>query len=46
MNTPLKEHPIVKAHQQWPTPQKASEPPDAVGLRSHVRKRARMESAL
>ena len=33
MNTPLKEHPIVKAHQQWPTPDKASEPPDAVLLR-------------
>ena len=30
MNTPLKKYPIVKAHQQWPTPQKASEPPDAV----------------
>src|SRR4030095_6037892 len=24
------EHPTVKAHQQWPTPQKASEPPHAV----------------
>ena len=33
MNTPLKKYPIVKAHQQWPTPQKASEPPDAVWLR-------------
>ena len=30
MNTPLKKYPIVKAHQQWPMPQKASEPPDAV----------------
>ena len=33
MNTPLKEHPIVKAHQQRPTPDKASEPPNAVLLR-------------
>ena len=33
MNTPLKNHPIVKAHQQWPMPQKASERPDAVGSR-------------
>ena len=33
MNTPLKKYPIVKAHQQWPTSQKASEPPDAVWLR-------------
>jgi RND family efflux transporter MFP subunit len=30
MNTRLTEHPTVKAHQEWPTPQKASEPPDAV----------------
>jgi RND family efflux transporter MFP subunit len=30
MNTPVKEHLTVKAHQQRPTPQKASEPPDAV----------------
>jgi RND family efflux transporter MFP subunit len=30
MNTPIKEHLTVTAHQQWPTPQKASEPPDAV----------------
>jgi RND family efflux transporter MFP subunit len=30
MNTPVKEPPSVKAHQQWPTPQKASEPADAV----------------
>jgi RND family efflux transporter MFP subunit len=30
MNTPVKEHSTVKAHQQWPTPQKASEPADAV----------------
>jgi RND family efflux transporter MFP subunit len=33
MNTPLKEHPIVKARQEWPTPQKASEPQNAVWLR-------------
>ena len=33
MNTPLKEHPIVKAHQEWPTPEKASEPQNAVWLR-------------
>src|SRR3979490_85341 len=33
MNTPLKEHPIVKAHQQRPTPDKESEPPNAVFLR-------------
>ena len=33
MNTPLREHPIVKAHQEWPTPQKASEPQNAVWLR-------------
>ena len=32
MNTPLTKHPMVKAHQQWPTPQKASEPSDAVDL--------------
>src|SRR5437868_569260 len=32
MNTP-KEYPIVKAHQHWPMPQKASEPPDAVWSR-------------
>src|SRR5213595_2524515 len=30
VNTPVTEHPTVKAHQEWPTPQKASEPPDAV----------------
>ena len=30
VNAPVTEHPTVKAHQQWPTPQKASEPPDAV----------------
>src|SRR5437667_1772619 len=33
MNTPLTKYPIVKAHQQWPMPQKTSEPPDAVWLR-------------
>jgi RND family efflux transporter MFP subunit len=33
MNTPLKKYPIVKAHQQWPMRQKASEPPDAEWLR-------------
>src|SRR5207244_9519983 len=33
MNTPLKDHSNVKAHQQSPMPQKASEPPDAVWLR-------------
>jgi len=33
MNTPLKKYPIVKAHQQWPMPQKTSEPPDAISLR-------------
>src|SRR5438094_8734317 len=33
MNTPLKNHSNVKAHQQSPMPQKASEPPDAVWLR-------------
>src|SRR5204863_3299886 len=33
MNTPLKDHSNVKAHQQLPMPQKASEPPDAVWLR-------------
>src|SRR5438067_6811519 len=32
MNTP-KKYPIVKAHQHWPMPQKASEPPDAVWSR-------------
>ena len=30
MKTPVKEPPSVKAHQEWPTPQKASEPADAV----------------
>jgi RND family efflux transporter MFP subunit len=30
MNTPLKEHPTIETHQQAPTPQKASEPLDAV----------------
>ncbi|MGH8092393.1 MAG: efflux RND transporter periplasmic adaptor subunit [Chthoniobacterales bacterium] len=29
MNTPVTEHPTVKAHQQSPAPQKTSEPPDA-----------------
>src|SRR5439155_23178726 len=29
INTPVTEHPTVKAHQEWSTPQKASEPPDA-----------------
>jgi RND family efflux transporter MFP subunit len=33
MNTPLKEHPIVKARQEWPALQKASEPRNAVWLR-------------
>ena len=33
MKTPLKKYPIVKAHQQWPMPQKVSERPDAVWLR-------------
>src|SRR5438067_8723507 len=33
MNTPRKKYPIVKAHQRWPMPQKASEPPGAVSLR-------------
>ena len=31
MNTPVKEHPTVNAHQESPTPPKASEPADAVG---------------
>jgi RND family efflux transporter MFP subunit len=30
VNTPVTAHPMVKAHQEWPTPQKASEPSDAV----------------
>jgi len=30
MNTPLMDHSAVNAHQEWPTPPKASEPPDAV----------------
>jgi RND family efflux transporter MFP subunit len=30
MNRPVKEHPTVNAHQEWPTPQIASEPADAV----------------
>jgi hypothetical protein len=33
MNTPLKEHPIVKARQKLPTPQKGSEPQNAISLR-------------
>ncbi|HEY5768398.1 MAG TPA: efflux RND transporter periplasmic adaptor subunit [Terrimicrobium sp.] len=33
MNTPLKDHPVFKGHQQWPMPRSASEPPDAAGLR-------------
>src|SRR5438270_6611720 len=33
MSTPITEHPTVKAHQQWPTPQKASKSPDAVWSR-------------
>ena len=33
MNRPLNQHPIVKAHQQRPTPDKASEPSNAVLLR-------------
>src|SRR6266699_14262 len=32
MNTPLKKYPIVKARQQWPTPQKASKSPHALSL--------------
>src|SRR5690348_16532328 len=32
MNAPLKGHSIAEAHQQWPTPQKTSELPDAVRL--------------
>src|SRR5213596_1347040 len=32
MNTPLKKYPIVKAHQQWPMPEKASKSPDALSL--------------
>src|ERR1043166_8128591 len=32
MNTPLKGHPVFKAHQHWPMPQKTSESPDAVSL--------------
>src|SRR5436305_15257489 len=30
MNIPVIDHSTVKAHQQWPTSQKASEPADAV----------------
>src|SRR5205814_8092106 len=30
VNTPVTEHPTVNAHQESPTPQKASEPADAV----------------
>jgi RND family efflux transporter MFP subunit len=33
MNTPITEHPTVKAHQEWPTPRKASELPGAVWFR-------------
>jgi RND family efflux transporter MFP subunit len=33
MNTAFKKHPLFKAHQQWPMPQKASEPPNGVSLR-------------
>jgi RND family efflux transporter MFP subunit len=33
MNTPLEQHPITKAHQEWLMPHKASEPQDAVWLR-------------
>jgi len=33
MNTPARDHPTVNADQQWPTPQKASGPQDAVLLR-------------
>src|SRR5438046_8099386 len=32
MNTAFKKHPLFKARQQWRTPQKASESPDAVLL--------------
>src|SRR5437762_13286411 len=32
MNTAFKKHPLFKAHQQWPTPQKASKSPDALSL--------------
>src|SRR5207248_7229044 len=32
MSTPITEHPTVKAHQQWPTPQKASKSTDALSL--------------
>jgi RND family efflux transporter MFP subunit len=30
VNTPVTEHPTVKAHQEWPTPQKTSEPSELV----------------
>src|SRR5438445_1314657 len=30
VNTPVTEHPTVNAHEEWPTPQKVSEPADAV----------------
>jgi RND family efflux transporter MFP subunit len=33
MNTPITEHPTVKAHQEWPTARKASELPGAVWFR-------------
>jgi hypothetical protein len=36
MNTPLREHPIVKVHQQRPTPDKAPEPSNAVLLADRV----------
>src|SRR2546421_5902332 len=32
MNTTFKKHPLFKARQQWPTPQKASKSPDALSL--------------
>src|SRR3989440_1767356 len=32
MNTAFKKHPLFKARQQWPTPQKASKSPDALSL--------------
>ncbi len=36
MNTPLEQHPITKAHQEWLTPHKASEPQEQYGYADHV----------
>ena len=46
MNTPVKEHPIFKAHQRMADATESIRTCRRSRLRHHVRKRARMKSAL